>query len=552
MSLHARYTVIRKIADGGTAEIFLAVQHGAKGFQKNVVLKRIHTAYYADPQFRNMLIDEAHVAMSLNHGNIVQVLDLGEAAGRYFLALELVDGWTAEQVLRRARAVGVPFPTELALYVAGEVCRALAYAHARATDGRPLGIVHRDISTHNVLISEQGEVKLTDFGIAKINKREQSAGDVIKGKVAFMSPEQASGETLDARSDIFSMGTMLYAMTTGRRPFDAPTDLETLFLVKSAKFAPPTPGLNPQVSRIILKAMRKAPAERYQKADEMLQDIERVMRIGFPPVGQTELKQWLGDLGRKDSALPLTKAAAAAAPSAESGIVVEGGEAGALVASDLVMLPPAPPPPPPAGRSVSQGARPAGAAAAGRTRRGALAAGSAAVALAVVALAVTRGWVPAETPPQAPAPLPLPIDAPTAAAEDASAPAIEAAATPVPAPAAGAAAGELEPTPDSPDGKPPAQDRIVSVPITSQPEGALVRTRTRTLGRTPLSYRFREGFSYELAFTKDGYQPLHHRIQVSADAATKVTVRLKKEAPEPRRDPPRSAAPAKKKWYWPF
>jgi serine/threonine-protein kinase len=208
--VQARYTITRKIADGGTAEIFLAVQRGAHGFEKPVVLKRIFPALYADPQFRNMLVDEAHIAMSLNHTNIVQVLDLGEAEGQYVLALELVDGWTLDAVLRRARALNTAIPPALALYISAEVCRALAYAHAKTDpEGRALGIVHRDISPHNVLLSEQGEVKLTDFGIAKArNRRESSLGNVIKGKIAYMSPEQASGGELDPRSDLFSVGPM--------------------------------------------------------------------------------------------------------------------------------------------------------------------------------------------------------------------------------------------------------------------------------------------------------------------------------------------------------
>ena len=262
MSPSSRYTILRKIADGGTAEIFLAKQHGAQGFEKTVVLKRIFTTFYADPQFRHMLVDEAHVAMTLNHSNIVQVLDLGEAEGRYFLALELVDGWTLDRVLRRSKAAGVPAPPALALYVTAEVCRALAYAHGKKrNDGQPLGIVHRDISPHNVLLSEQGEVKLTDFGIAKAQTRkEQSPGNLIKGKIAFMSPEQGAGEALDARSDLFSVGTMLYVMITRRHPFDAPTDYETLMLVKSGDFVPPEtarPGLNPELYRVIRKAMAK-------------------------------------------------------------------------------------------------------------------------------------------------------------------------------------------------------------------------------------------------------------------------------------------------------
>src|SRR5262245_22239390 len=157
---HGRYKIDRKIADGGMAEIFLATQHGAEGFHRPVVVKRILQTLLADPQFRNLMIDEAHIAMGLNHGNIVQVLDLGRSKGRYFLVLELVDGWDVNQLLFRVKAADFPLPAELALYITAEVCRALSYAHALTRNGKSLGIVHRDISPHNVLISEQGEVKL--------------------------------------------------------------------------------------------------------------------------------------------------------------------------------------------------------------------------------------------------------------------------------------------------------------------------------------------------------------------------------------------------------
>src|SRR4051794_5136503 len=151
MARPGRYRILRKIADGGMAEIFLASQRGAEGFERPVVLKRILQALVADPQFRNMLIDEAHVAMGLNHSNIAQVLDLGHARGRYFLVLELVDGWDLNFLLQRMAAASFALPPALALYISAEVCRALSYAHARTRDGRHLGIVHRDISPHNVL-----------------------------------------------------------------------------------------------------------------------------------------------------------------------------------------------------------------------------------------------------------------------------------------------------------------------------------------------------------------------------------------------------------------
>src|SRR5881628_3539711 len=197
MAGHGRYTIVSKLADGGMAEIFLGIQHGAEGFEKPVVLKRVLSAFSADPQFRNMFLDEAHISMGLSHGNIVQVLDVGLSGDRTFLVLELVEGWDLSHIMERAQATGPehPWPPSLALHVTAQLCRALAYAHSkRSPDGRPLGIVHRDVNPTNVLISEQGEVKLADFGIAKAErKREQTAAGIIKGKIGFMSPEQASG-----------------------------------------------------------------------------------------------------------------------------------------------------------------------------------------------------------------------------------------------------------------------------------------------------------------------------------------------------------------------
>jgi serine/threonine-protein kinase len=315
-----KYHIARKIADGGMAEIFLGTQHGMEGFERPVVLKRILAPLVADPQFRNMLIDEAHVAMGLNHSNIVQVLDLGHVRGRYFLVMELVDGWDLSQILARAAAANFPLPPEVVLYIAAEICRALAYAHARTRDGRPLAIVHRDVSPQNVLVSEQGEVKLTDFGIAKaMGRRERTNQGVIKGKLAFMSPEQASGSVLDNRSDLFALGTMLYQFFTGRRPFEAPTDLEAIMRVRECKFTPPEaikPSLHPALVKILRRAMQALPSNRYQSADEMLGDIESVQRTVYKPAGQTELKRWLAELQERDHCPTISKATPAQATTA--------------------------------------------------------------------------------------------------------------------------------------------------------------------------------------------------------------------------------------------
>jgi serine/threonine protein kinase len=588
MSLASRYTILRKIIDGGTAEIFLAKQHGAQGFEKTVVLKRIFTTFYADPQFRHMLVDEAHVAMSLNHSNIVQVLDLGEAEGRYFLALELVDGWSLDRILKRAKAAGVPIPPALALYVTAEVCRALAYAHNKKRgDGKPLGIVHRDVSPHNVLISEQGEVKLTDFGIAKAqNKTEKSLGNLIKGKVAFMSPEQASAGPLDGRSDLFSVGTMLYAMITRRHPFDAPTDYETLMLVKNGDFMPPEtarPGLNPELYRVIRKAMGKTPEARYQKAEDMLVDVEQVMRVAFRPVGQTELQRWLADLGSKDGVPPLTREAPPEPPASRSTVgplrAGSGQESGlVLTLDDAVEVRPAdrPPPSPAATEVMKQPPQFASADRVWHRKPAVRIAGAAAVLLlgAVVSARALSGRpksqapaVATAAPPAVAPPAPKPEPAPPTAAEPAPpvAAATDANAAPATAPvkadtagtggAAGAAeaVAEHEATPPSEnaEGEAPAKDEPrpltkekaapLPVVIKSEPEGSRVATGRHVFGTTPLTLKLRPGNSYDLTFTRAGYTTVTRHYKFEAHGPQVLRVSLKK-APEVRKAP--TPAPA--------
>ncbi len=606
MSHASRYTILRKVTDGGTAEIFLAKQHGAQGFEKTVVLKRIFTTFYADPQFRHMLVDEAHVAMSLNHSNIVQVLDLGESEGRYFLALELVDGWSLDRILKRAKAAGVQMPPPLALYVTAEVCRALAYAHAKKRpDGKPLGIVHRDVSPHNVLISEQGEVKLTDFGIAKaMNKTEKSLGNLIKGKVAFMSPEQAAAAPLDARSDLFSVGTILYAMITRRHPFDAPTDYETLMLVKNGDYMPPEtarPGLNPELYRVIRKAMGKQPADRYQRAEDMLVDVEQVMRVAFRAVGQTELQRWLAELGAKDGVPPVTREAPPEPPAArstvgplragsgqESGLVLNLDDAEEILSADR------PPPPPPAAAPTEVMRKPPAFARADRPwhRQPAVRIGA---ALLLLVVGVERRRPPdarthrrdrhesaargdptgrnsarrADAAAAAPAccrrhPRPSANTAKAAAPSPPAATTAVDAAQPRPAKQTTAAKPSPSPkrTPRPPNkaatrtpllrghahgkGRPPQ----FPVAIKSDPEGSRVTTGRHQFGTTPLTLKLRPGNGYELTFSHAGYAPLsrHYRFEAYAPQTLHVTLKKLPEphkaaaAPSPARPAPPPAA----------
>jgi serine/threonine protein kinase len=303
-----RYRILRKIAHGGMAEIFLALQTGAEGFQKPVVLKRILPAFAADPHFVRMLVDEAHIASSLNHSHLVQVLDLGKSGGQFFLVLEFVDGWSLEQVRRRAQKARLKFPLPLALYVVSSLCRGLQYVHQRERDGKPLGIVHRDVSPQNVLLGREGEVKLADFGIAKaVGRREKSATGIIKGKFAYMSPEQSIGGALDARSDLFSVGTLLYILTTGRKPFDAPTDVEVLMQVRRARYEKPTvlnKEFNPEVERFIARALRADRSRRWQSAEQMADRLDAILIKLGQVTGPAALKRWLDALSARDGEQP--------------------------------------------------------------------------------------------------------------------------------------------------------------------------------------------------------------------------------------------------------
>jgi len=305
MSDATHYRVLRKIASGGMAEIFLAVQVGVEGFQKHVVLKRILPSLAEEPSFVRMLLDEAHIASTLNHGNLVQVLDLRHSGSEYFLVLEFVDGWSLEQVRRRAQKAKLKLPLPLALGIVGALCRALAYVHSRTRDGRPLGIVHRDVTPQNVLLSAEGEVKLADFGIAKaaFGKREKSATGVIKGKFAYMSPEQAAGEELDHRSDLFSVGTVLYLLTTGKKPFDGATDLDVIVQVRKGKYEKPSSfvrDFNPDVERLISRALRVNRNTRWQTAQQMADRIDAILRELGQPSGPAALKRWLENLSGRD------------------------------------------------------------------------------------------------------------------------------------------------------------------------------------------------------------------------------------------------------------
>jgi serine/threonine protein kinase/tetratricopeptide (TPR) repeat protein len=274
-----RYELLEHIASGGMAEVFLARSFGLEGFQKQLVIKRILPALASEPRFVAMFIKEAKITAGLSHPNIVQIFELGKASSDHYIAMEFLHGRDLARINRSLRRTGERMPLPLAVYVIASLLRGLAYAHA-LTDatGAPLNLVHRDVSPHNVLVGFLGEVKLLDFGIARLTSAEEQrrTGQVGGGKFAYMSPEQASGEPLDHRSDIFSAGIVLYELLIGERLFQHPDPEEKLQMVREARVPDPrekNPDI-PQALWLILRRMLAAdPADRYDRAETVEEDL---------------------------------------------------------------------------------------------------------------------------------------------------------------------------------------------------------------------------------------------------------------------------------------
>ena len=266
------YTLLRRLAAGGMAEVYLGRASGAEGFEKLVAIKRIHRRCATDDD--SMLLDEAKLSVSLSHRNIVQTLDLRRVDGSYVLVMEHVDGYDAHRLLESLRNEGRLLPIELAAHIMVEVCRGLDYAHRhRDDDGELTGIVHRDVSPQNVLLSLAGEVKVADFGIAKAKSRQSNPeSGVIKGKYFYMSPEQARAEPLDHRSDIFSAGVVLWELLVGERLHREARVPTLLDAVRRAEVAPPSSrraNVPLQLDLIVARATAIDPSERYQDAETM-------------------------------------------------------------------------------------------------------------------------------------------------------------------------------------------------------------------------------------------------------------------------------------------
>ncbi len=277
-----RYTLLKRLAIGGMGEVFLAAKPGPVGFGPYVALKILRDELACDPQFVDMLVDEANISMFLNHQNVVSVLDLSEDDGSYYIAMEYIQGITVERLVDALAASKEALALPTTLYIAVELCRALKYAHTRVNhNGQPLNIVHRDVTPANILLSTQGEVKLTDFGIARARGRiHQTQAGVLKGKFGYMAPEMIRYERLDARADLFCAGVVMYLMMAGRHPVAGAAVMEAIQRFEQKRIPPPShynAAVPPVLDTIVMRALEPQPDQRWGSASALGDALRDVM-----------------------------------------------------------------------------------------------------------------------------------------------------------------------------------------------------------------------------------------------------------------------------------
>ncbi|HSN96898.1 MAG TPA: serine/threonine-protein kinase [Candidatus Nanopelagicales bacterium] len=273
-----RYRVIERLASGGMAEVFLAESAGIEGFKKLCAIKRVLPQLSEKRRFIAMFLDEARLSASLSHSNVAQVFDIGVGDNAYFIVMEYVDGADLKAVIEWMRKTGKPIPLEAAVYIAAKICEGLTYAHElRSPEGKPLKIVHRDMSPPNVLLTKYGEVKIVDFGLAKATSQlEKSEAGIVKGKFSYLSPEAAEGIEVDHRADIFAVGIILWEMLTGERLFFGESDFQTVKLVQNAEVRPASSlnkAVKPALDGIIGRALARDREQRYGSAREMGREL---------------------------------------------------------------------------------------------------------------------------------------------------------------------------------------------------------------------------------------------------------------------------------------
>ncbi|WP_225408225.1 serine/threonine-protein kinase [Stigmatella hybrida] len=274
-----KYRLLKLLATGGMGEVFLARQEGPAGFAKTVVIKRMLAHLGRDPKFVEMFLNEARLAAELSHPNIVQIFELGEHAGTYFLAMEFIHGVNLRTLKRRMDERHLEVPAGLAAFICAQALKGLHYAHTLTDEaGKSMNIVHRDVSPDNVLVGFNGTVKMVDFGIAKASSSISTTNaGTVKGKYAYMSPDQLSGQKADPRTDVYAMGVVLYELLTGGRPFQGPSEGALVrSILQDTPKAPRDvrPGLAPELEDITLRAIARNPQERFASAESMATALE--------------------------------------------------------------------------------------------------------------------------------------------------------------------------------------------------------------------------------------------------------------------------------------
>jgi len=522
------YLLLKKIATGGMAELYKARKSGEKGFEKLLAIKMILPHLASNEEFASMFIDEAKVAALLNHQNIVQIYDLGRIEDSYCIVMEYVRGKDLKNVLQRGNKAGCPLTPELACTITSSALSGLSYAHRKKDRGRDLNIVHRDVSPQNVIVSYEGEVKIVDFGIAKAatQSRDTQVG-VLKGKISYMSPEQARGKPIDQRSDVFSMGIVLYEMLTGKKLFQGDTDLNTLEKVWAAKVEPLPTELNKDIPRgleeILLKSLEKEPDARFQTAAGMEEALQDFMRAAGYSSGGYALSQYMHRLFAKDIEDELgeeedwDQTIVSQAPTVDTQTTVKHPEPEATRPGD--------PDAPAKAPETKVAQKPAPHAEREAARDGKPMLGKVVAALGVVvvlgaggmwlkskrhAAAVSTAPVAAQnTAPVAPAPgvtkeTPAPVEAPVQKAP--------ADTPPVAAPK-------------------PQQSASAAATITSEPSGADVSVDGRRVGSTPIELNnIQPDKPHRVGITKDGYEPWSGSYTLKAGAKKSLHAALKEQS----------------------
>ncbi|NPD29797.1 serine/threonine protein kinase, partial [Corallococcus exiguus] len=313
-----RYELVSWLGRGGMAETWRAQLVGDAGVTKPVLIKKVLPEYANDEAFIAMFISEARISATLSHGNVAQVFDFGRVDGEYFLAMEFVDGQPLHRVLKRAAKSGMgALPVPIAVFIAMEMCRGLHYAHTRTnSSGQPLGIVHRDISPDNVLVSYEGQVKIVDFGIAKAQllRGFKTAPGVVKGKYLFFSPEQARGEDVDARTDVWATGVVLYELLCGRMPVEGPPPAVMLRIGRGEFAAPKVlrPDLPDALNELLLRALAPTREMRFESSLEFGDALAEFLYSNFPRFNAMTIAHLLrslfkGDLKQEGRTLPVPR-----------------------------------------------------------------------------------------------------------------------------------------------------------------------------------------------------------------------------------------------------